>query len=566
MDLLTQAEAARRLDIRPGTLRAAVGRGTVATLTADGQTVISAWELERYRHRKDRTFALSPHLRELPAADSPLPMVLQTTLATTADLGDMPDALLRVYALPAGAAADAIVVIGDLQHWSSATIPDYRPALIRSARPQISRALDGVDNPARITWVTLGGFLSDLGDGGYTDIDILGVSVSDRGVHSQFADYGLLRLLESRLGQRVLTWPAIHPDAPDQAHQWAAASIGRLPNDIWTVDPHSGAATMTGLRHLQQAAGEDPARRAVVAMISKLVVAPTLAAASSPGPVRLPASVASRLAVQILTWRPEPEDTDLVNRLAADWPQDTTDPEVLSTAISWLRSIDRYSPAPDLPVADALEHFLEELGGSAAADNAPGAYSVDLLGVTGTTGDEWLASLTPADPVDPADNSDTTRRHRALAAYLTVRDTSASWATSYGRIMVDPAGIPVALADQCPPDLTAKLLVTRPTSYAHLTSTPKTIEAQGDAGGDLAIFLRLADGTLTLLPHTSYGQVNWGFLGSGPRDAVQDIVAAHTITHGLDTPDPDFRQAVDNVVRHEGCHRFTIDLTAGTVR
>lgn len=212
MQEFTQAEAARELGIRPSTVRSAVSRGTlVAHEDAAGQTVITEWELERYRRRRE-AFSLSAHLQELPAANDPLPLVLQTSLAATTCLGERPATLLRVYRLADRAGARAIVVLGDLQHYSSATLREHWDALIAAARPQVAAVLDGDDDPTAVAWVTLGGFL-DEGIPELTDITVLGVAQTPDNVAVHAMDMVGLRRLESRIGQRVLTWPAVYPDA-----------------------------------------------------------------------------------------------------------------------------------------------------------------------------------------------------------------------------------------------------------------------------------------------------------------------------------------------------------------
>ena len=132
---------------------------------------------------------------------------------------------------------------------------------------------------------------------------------------------------------------------------------------------------------------------------------------------------------------------------------------------------------------------------------------------------------------------------------------------------VDEAGVLAVQADIVPPDLDRRILVVRPTSPAALPFPGETVTAQGEAGGDLAVFVTLVDRScgLTLLPHVASGGVNWGYNGSGPRDAAEDIAAAHAHRHGLEAPDPGFKRKVAAHLCQQGLTEFTINLYNGHI-
>lgn len=567
MKTFTQQGAAQELGIRPSTIRSAISRGhLVVREDSAKQSVITEWELERYRHRRDN-FSLSLHLMEISEAETPLPTILQTSLSSNVGLESQAKTLMRLYRLPESAGASAVVVLGDLQHFSPTTRRDNLKALITTARAEVAAALDGYDDPTNVIWVTLGGFLGESA-ARFTDINVIGVAEDPNGVRIHAVDQSTLGVLEDRLGQLVLTWPAVHPHDFLQAHQWDLACIGRLDDNVWRIDPHAGAATLTALRAVNQAAGDNEDKKSVVAMLSSLLVTPVLSTAVRPGPLPLPASVIERLAVQVLTWRPTDTDTAFVRDLAAGWPDDdyrpVDHPEVCAAAMDWLRSVDPYSPSPAPQIAGPLRGLLDGLAlGFELPGLPPSEYSVMPLGITGDVGKRWLKSLNPAPPARH-DNSEHSRQRRALDAVLTSLDASDGYS---GDVMVDSAGVLAVQADIVPSDQDGRILVVRPTSPAALPFPGETVTAQGEAGGDLAVFVTLVDRSygLTLLPHVASGGVNWGYNGSGPRDAAEDIAAAHAHRHGLEAPDPGFKRKVAAHLCQQGLTEFTINLYNGHI-
>lgn len=141
-----------------------------------------------------------------------------------------------------------------------------------------------------------------------------------------------------------------------------------------------------------------------------------------------------------------------------------------------------------------------------------------------------MGGLAAADPRGVVDNSPRARQQRALqigaAQYAFAQD-------EFGRDMIDAYGVCCRVTDDG-----GQALVVRPRTAEHLDqqylqAARIVVHNPSSTGGDLAVFLRFADGSMTLLPHRNVlGGVNFGYSGSGSGELATDIDRLRQEVHG----------------------------------
>ncbi|AAK94051.1 YkwA (plasmid) [Corynebacterium jeikeium K411] len=226
-------------------------------------------------------------------------------------------------------------------------------------------------------------------------------------------------------------------------------------------------------------------------------------------------------------WRPSQEQRDKVNEVASDRRPELLE-ESYREALAWLEDVDEFSPTPDPAMATILKRALSRVQfyNQTVPDvdlPSPQWTPVDDLVLNGGVAKEWIASLHTVHNI-PTANSRDARQVRALLHALG-HDVPSFLREQYQVASQGEAGVYCMV-----PDDRANVLAVRPTSCRYLDTTGASVETHRDPsrGGNLAVFLRLNAGVLTLLPHESrHSGVQFGYSGTGPRNLANDIVNAY---------------------------------------
>lgn len=563
------AGAARELRLSERGVRSAMAAGRLRTLGTDQTQVrISEQEIERYRHRKKNAVAVSWDINELPqrpvdpepATDPGTTPVRVESGATQDDtsspqraqlLVDVPyggtggathDVLVRVYDQPAQSPATAVIVVGDLLRSHTGITPQELPILAPSLLGTVAGHLPADTAVTDVCWILPTGAVRTHEA---TDTRTIFATTLRHDMKSdRFEEFTAhlvsVAAVEAVIGTRLITWPAIDVEQPRQQKQWRQVMTSPHPLRTWVVDQGHAEDHLLVLGRLIRAVAT-PLQQQFAAHLAEEVEA-VIGMRDRARPTQLPDWIAQRVDVQILDWSPSEADRQLVAQWV-DHCDATTLQDAYAEALQWYHSVDEYSPAPDRALADTLRTALARVAffNQTVADLPdPASYRVELISLAGDLGDEWRSTLHPTGPM-PTDNSSTSRQRRALRAEVTRRYEGLRYRISPE--MVDDCGVYCHLiTDQYGStdgdDQDTSALVVRPTTTDHLSITDlQGARVQGhqprDTIGDLAMYLRLPGGVLTLLPHRAeHTGVAMGYKGSGPRNLAEDIAAVKHAVHG----------------------------------
>lgn len=569
------AGAAKALNLSERGVRSAMATRRLRTLGTDATQVrISEQEVERYRHRKKDAVTVSWDIVELPrtevdalptsrnsaeTSDNPPAPVRETTTeepASTRDplrghqlvtvpynaTTDTHEILVRVYDQPEPSPAEAVIVVGDLLRYSAGIAPQELPLLAEKILAQVSHLLPSGTTVTDVCWILPTGAASELED---TDTRTIFATTLRHDRNAQRIEEFTAHLVsvaavEAVIGTRLITWPAFEPDQPRQHQQWIQVMTSPHPLRTWVVDQGHAEDHLLVLGRLVRAVAT-PLQQQFAAHLAEEVDA-VIGMRDRARPTQLPDWIALRVDVQILDWSPSEADRQLV----AQWVNHcdpATLQEAYADALEWYYSVDEYSPTPDRALADTLYSALSRVQffNQKVADlPLPASYRVDPVSLAGDLGAEWRSTLHPAGAM-PTDNSPASRQRRALRAEVYRHYENSRY--RIGPEMVDDCGVYCYLmvdGYNAPhsDDMADSALVVRPTTTDHLSiSDLQGARVQGhqprDTIGDLAMYLRLPGGVLTLLPHRAeHTGVAMGYKGSGPRNLAEDIAAVKHAVHG----------------------------------
>lgn len=341
--------------------------------------------------------------------------------------------------------------------------------------------------------------------------------------------------VDAVIGMPLETWPAIEENHARQRHQWNRA-ITHDSVPVWTVDPGLAEDHLSSLVKVDQAAETDLQRQFAAHLADE--VRAVFEILDTRRPVSLPPWLHERISVAITLWRPPAKDREVVERCLAGY-----DPHALEScyldALRWYYSVDEYSPSPDGPLAAALRSGMSHVRQFNRADGStpdrPALpkiedFNVETVDLRGDVADEWAWSLQRVREA-AVDNSDRSRQLRALRSSVASRYPLTG--DEFGPDMVDAHGVHCRVAEDG-----TRAIVVRPRTTAHLDhqalrSARIVAHNPHGEGGDLAAFLRFADGSITLLPHRNVlSGVNFGCSGSGSGALATDIDTLRQEVHG----------------------------------
>lgn len=545
------AGAAKALKLSERGVRSAMATGRLRTLgTDESQVRISEQEVERYRHRKKRHVAVSWDVSELPNAPVQEPgniteqalqkrqsggegesvwpwRRLAQRLITMRYRGSSRDVLVRVFGQPEHSPAAAVIVVGDLLRMS-ASIPSHSLDELadKELLPAVADVLPEGTTVADVCWVLPTGAanMNDSTDRRTVYAETLRV---DGEQVTQFTDRLVtIDQVDAVIGMPLETWPAIEEHHPRQRRQWNIAVTAPDSLPVWTVDPGLAEDHLTALVRITHAAETDLQRQFAAHVADEVAAVFEVLDTQRARPV--PSWLNERISVGTTQWRPTDADRDLVEKWKAHYDPAALD-DCYRDALDWYYQVDEYSPTPDGTLATALRSGLARVRWLNRADGSvPGRpalpevedFNVESVTISGDVGAEWVASLQQVREA-AVDNSGRARQLRALRSVAAARYQLTRG--EFGPDMVDAHGVCCRVTEDG-----ARAIVVRPRTSDDLD--PQAVQSarivahnpRGE-GGDLAVFLRFADGSLTLLPHrNSLSGVNFGYSGSGELAADID--------------------------------------------
>lgn len=549
------AGAAKALKLSERGVRSAMATGRLRTLgTDETQVRISEQEVERYRHRKNKSLAVSWDVSELPIAPieepgniteqalqkrqsggkgepaQPWRRLAQRLITVPYDRfgGGSHDVLVRVFGQPEHSPAAAVIVVGDLLRMSASIASHTLDELAAShLLPAVADALPEGTTVADVCWVLPTGAaqMTDSTDRHTVYAETLRVDGEQvEQFTSQLVDVAQVDVV---IGMPLETWPAIEEHHPRQRRQWNLAVTDPDSLPVWIVDPGLAEDHLTALVRITHAA-ETELQRQFAAHVADEVAA-VFEVLDTQRARTVPSWLSERISVGITQWGPSDADRNLVEKWKAHYDPAALD-DCYRDALEWYEQVDEYSPTPDGTLAAALRSGLSRVRWLNRADgSAPGRpalpevedFNVESVTITGDVGAEWVASLQQVREA-VVDNSGRARQLRALRSVAAARYQLTRG--EFGPDMVDAHGVCCRVTEDG-----ARTIVVRPRTSDDLD--PQALQSARivahnprSEGGDLAVFLRFADGSLTLLPHRNpLSGVNFGYSGSGSGELATDI-------------------------------------------
>ncbi|MGV0870432.1 hypothetical protein [Corynebacterium kalidii] len=547
--------AAKALRLSERGVRSAIAAGRLRTLgTDESQVRISEQEVERYRHRKKRNVAVSWDVSELPIAPvDELGTFEEQLRALERSGGDIEstlqwrrlaqrlitvpynrfgggnhDVLVRVYDQPEHSPAAAVIVVGDLLRMS-ASIPSHSLDELadKELLPAVADVLPEGTTVADVCWVLPTGAAQMTDGADRHTVYAETLRVEDGRVEEFTSQLVPVEQVDAVIGMPLETWPAISEDQPQQRRQWDIAVTDPQSLPVWEMDTGKAEGYFSALVKIAQAAETELQHQFAAHLADEVAAMFELLDARRPVPI--PVWLNERITVPITRWRPSVEDQHIVDTWRAD-----CDPEALEDsyrdALRWYYQVDEYSPTPDGALAAALYSGLVRVRKFNRADGSNPDYpalpevedfNVESVTIRGDVGARWVESLQQVREA-VVDNSERARQIRALRSIAAARYQLTRG--EFGPDMVDAHGVCCRVTEDG-----ARAIIVRPRTSAHLDreklrSARILAHNPRGEGGDLAVFLRFADGSLTLLPHRNVDSgVNFGYSGSGSGALATDI-------------------------------------------